>query len=267
MKIIVQENVVRKIVNKRTKIKSSNSEKETNSGIRLNKYIADSGYCSRRQADEIIKSGRVKVNNVLETNLSRRIQPGDEVQIDSNFIKQSVKLEYILLNKPKDTITTLNDEKNRKTVIDLVKTKFRLFPVGRLDRNTTGVLILTNDGELANRLMHPKYQVERLYLAGLDKPLKFSDAEKISKGVSTENFKSSPCEIFVDPADHTNVYITLKEGKNREVKKIFETLGYKVKKLDRKSFAGITTSGLARGEFRRLTKQEVIQLKKAVKLI
>lgn len=258
---------MRRTVNKHSKIKSSNSEKETNSGVRLNKYIADSGYCSRRQADEIIKSGRVKVNNVIETNLARRIQSGDNVQIDSNPIKQSVKLEYILLNKPKDTITTVRDEKNRRTIMDVVRTKFRLFPVGRLDRNTTGVLILTNDGELANRLMHPKYQIERVYLAGLDKPLKFTDAERISKGVSTEDFNSSPCEIFIDPADHSFVYITLKEGKNREVKKIFETFGYKVKKLDRKSFAGITTSGLARGEFRRLTKQEIFQLKKVVKLI
>ncbi len=258
---------MKKTQNKYTNIKSTKTEKDANLGIRLNKYIADSGFCSRRQADEIIKNGRVKVNNIIETNLSRRVLPDDKVHIDSNPIKQSVKLEYILLNKPKDTITTVSDEKNRKTIMDLVKTKFRLFPVGRLDRNTTGVLILTNDGELANRLMHPKYQIERVYLAGLDKPLKFTDAKKISQGVITEDFKSSPCEIVIDPSDNSLVYVKLKEGKNREVKKIFETFGYKVKKLDRKSYADVTVSGLARGEFRRLTKQEIAHLRKAVKLI
>lgn len=258
---------MKKTVNNRSAKVNKNSEKEKISGVRLNKFIADSGFCSRRQADEIIKSGRVKINNVIETNLSRRVLPSDKVQVDSNYIKQSVKLEYILLNKPKDTISTVKDEKNRKTIMDLVRTKFRLFPVGRLDRNTTGVLILTNDGELANRLMHPKYQIERVYLAGLDKPLKTIDAEKISKGIKTPAFESNPCEVIIVPEDHTQVYITLREGKNREVKKIFESLGYMVKKLDRKAFAGITASGLARGDYRRLAREEIIHLKKITNLI
>lgn len=267
MKAIVLENVVKKIVNKGSTKNNKSIKIDDTEGVRLNKFIADSGFCSRRQADEIIKSGRVKINNIIETNLSRRVLPGDKVQVDSNYIKQSVKFEYILLNKPKDTITTVRDEKNRKTIMDLVKTKFRLFPVGRLDRNTTGVLILTNDGQLANRLMHPKYLIERVYLAGLDKPLKTIDAEKISRGIKTPDFESNPCEVIISPEDRTKVYITLREGKNREVKRIFEALGYVVKKLDRKAFAGITVSGLARGDYRRLTREEIIHLKKATKLI
>lgn len=258
---------MKKIINKKTKKLPKKSIENAPQGVRLNKYIADSGFCSRRQADEIIKSGRVIVNNVVVTNLATKINLGDKVQIDSKLIKQSVKFEYILLNKPKDTITTAKDEKGRKTVMDIVKTRFRLFPIGRLDRNTTGVLLLTNDGELANRLSHPKFEVERVYLAGLDKPLKFSDAEKISKGVTTPEFHSNPCELVIDPDDLTMVFVTLKEGKNREVKRIFEVFGYKVKKLDRKLFAGISASGLARGEFRRLTKSEVEHLKKLVNLI
>lgn len=258
---------MKKIRNRTPQSKKDIPKNNALAGVRLNKFIADSGYCSRRQADELIKNGRVKINNVIETNLARKVLSNETVFVDSNPIKQAVKYEYILLNKPKDTITTVRDEKGRKTVMDIVRTKFRLFPIGRLDRNTTGVLILTNDGELANKLMHPKYQIERVYFAGLDKPLKFTDAENISKGVQTPEFTSSPCELVIDPEDHSLVYITLKEGKNREVKKIFEIFGYRVKKLDRKTFAGISASGLKRGDFRRLTKQEINHLKKLVKLI
>ncbi len=235
--------------------------------IRLNKLIAESGLSSRRKADELISRGVVRVNGKVVTQLGTVVNLSDLVTVEGKLIGIRPRYVYILLNKPKDTISTTHDEKNRKTVVDLVRTRTRVFPVGRLDRNTTGALLLTNDGELANRLMHPKYQIHRIYRVGLDAPLKIADASKIAKGVTIEGVSFNPLEILVDFKDERSVTVLLTEGKNHEIKKLFEHFGYEVKKLDRKAFANLTTSGLKRGEWRHLSKQEVRELKNLVGLL
>jgi 23S rRNA pseudouridine2605 synthase len=234
--------------------------------VRLNKYIAESGYCSRRKADELISQGVVKVNGGIVIDLGIRIPPDANVTISGDPISYIVKHKYILLNKPKDYITSTKDELGRKTVMDLVKSSSRLFPVGRLDRNTTGVILLTNDGDLANRLTHPKYEVERVYVAGLDRQITLADAQKISEGVELEDGMTAPCEVFVNPRDKTEVTLSLREGKNREVRRIFEALGYDVKKLHRKFYATLSAVGMKRGEFRHLSKKEVEDLRRSVGL-
>jgi len=248
---------------KKRNLKENDTDKPTNL-IRLNKYLADSGVASRRKADELISKGFVKVNGKIITELGTKIKPGDKVTLSGNTVATDLKKVYILLNKPKDYITTASDEKGRKTVLEIVKTRERIFPVGRLDRNTSGVLLLTNDGELTYRLTHPKYEVEKVYSAGLDKALKFEDAKRISLGIELEDGKSAPCEIFINPKDNRQVSITLHEGKNHEVKRIFEALGYSVVKLERKVFAGLSNAGMKRGEYRRLTKIEIRALEKLV---
>ncbi|TAL70595.1 MAG: rRNA pseudouridine synthase [Bacteroidetes bacterium] len=248
------------------KIKSSHGSnlKGIGSGapVRLNKYLADAGIASRRKADELIKQGLVSVNNHVITDLGTKIKSTDRVSVNGNPVKMNQKLVYILLNKPKDYITTTSDEKSRKTVLDIVRSSKRIYPVGRLDRNTTGVLLLTNDGELAYRLTHPKYEIERVYNATLDKNLTVQDAKKIAEGIELDNEHTSPCEIIINPKNKSNVILTLIEGKNHEVKRIFEKFGYTVKKLDRKYFAGISTQGLTRGQYRHLKLYELQMLKK-----
>jgi 23S rRNA pseudouridine2605 synthase len=234
--------------------------------IRLNKMIADCGYSSRRKADEVIKEGRVKVNNKTVTDLGTKVRMSDEIKIDGDILSHRIHHTYILLNKPKDFITTTSDELGRKAVVDLVRIHTRLFPVGRLDRNTTGVLLLTNDGELTNRLTHPKYKVERIYVAGLNKRLDPRDAKLISEGVELDDIVTSPCELMIDIKDETMVTIAIREGKNREIRRIFEHFGYDVKKLDRKYYANLSTKGLNRGEYRHLTRQEILDLKKILKM-
>ncbi len=185
---------------------------------------------------------------------------GDPIEISYNFL-------YVLLNKPKDCITTTDDEKKRKTVMDIVRLHDRIYPVGRLDRNTTGVLLLTNDGELANRLTHPRYQIQRTYNARLDKPLLIADAEKIANGLDIGNGEfSSPCTINISTENKSKVTIILTEGKNHEVKRLFSAVGYEVKSLDRKFFHNISTKGLERGEYRFLNRKEIAELKRIVKL-
>jgi len=251
----------------KNRILKENKKVRSGGLIRLNKYLADSGVASRRKADELIKKGFVKINGTTVTELGTKIKPDDKVTVSGNLVASRLKPIYLILNKPKDYLTTADDEYGRKTVIDLVKTNSRIFPVGRLDRNTTGVLLLTNDGELAYRLTHPKFQVQRVYSAGLDKALRISDAKKISEGVELEDGFTAPCEIFINPKDKTQIVITLYEGKNHEVKRIFEAYGYHVSKLERKLFAGISNAGMKRGEYRKLTKPEIISLKKLTGLI
>lgn len=246
--------------------KTKSNISKQNRQIRLNKFIADAGICSRRKADVLISEGRVKVNKKVVIELGFKVSLSDFITIDGNPISRDSHFIYILLNKPKNTISTTDDEKNRATIFDIVKSKHRIFSIGRLDRNTTGVILLTNDGMLANRLMHPRYQIERVYNVGLDKGLTDKVAEQIAKGISTPEFQSSPCELIIDRFDNTKVTVILKEGKNHEIKKMFETFDYFVKKLDRKVFAGLTTKGLNRGEYRHLTKSEVNNLKKITKL-
>ncbi|MBU3740849.1 MAG: pseudouridine synthase [Candidatus Kapabacteria bacterium] len=233
---------------------------------RLNKAIADAGVASRRHADEMIAAGRVRINGEIVTELGSRVGIDDMVTVDGEPITRTKHLTYVILNKPKDIITTASDEKGRSTVFDIVRIHTRLFTIGRLDRNTTGLLLLTNDGELAHRLMHPSYEVPRVYRARLDKPLKPVDAKQIAAGVELEDGMTSPCEVMIDPRDSHVAHIALHEGRNREVRRLFEALGYDVKSLDRKQYAFLTIRGMQRGEYRHLTRDEVNELRKLVRL-
>lgn len=240
--------------------------------LRLNKFLADAGVCSRREADEIILRGDVKVNGKPITEVGTKVHLSDLVTVKGKPVNAEKHLTYLVLNKPKDTITTMSDEKGRKTVMDLLPPNFeeRVYPVGRLDRNTTGTLLLTNDGELAHRLTHPKYEIPRQYSVGLDKKLTLSHAQHIASGVhiTTDegSYTSAPCELMLDPEDHRHLVLEIREGKNREVRRIFESLGYEVKKLDRKSFATISVRGLRRGEYRHLSREEIRTLEVLVGL-
>lgn len=234
----------------------------SSSGERLNRVIATAGIASRRGADELIAEGRVRINGRVVTELGTRVHPSDDVSVDGNPVSRSIRKRYVLLNKPKDSITTVKDEHGRRTVIDVIGGKDRLFPVGRLDRNTTGVLLLTNDGELANRMTHPRYEVERTYRVKLDRPLELEDARRIAGGLPIGNGEESgECFVSVSSRDRSEVEITLHEGKNREVRRIFDAVGYDVKKLNRISYGGITTTGMGRGEWRELSRAEVRDLR------
>jgi pseudouridine synthase len=222
---------------------------------------------SRRSADAIITEGRVKVNGRVVTELGTRVFATDKITIDGKPIGDPERHVYILLNKPKDTITTTKDELGRRTVLDLIGYRTRIYPVGRLDRNTTGVLLLTNDGELANRLMHPRYGVERRYEVTLDKPLEIRDAKAIAAGVELENGDvTQECEVMFDDRNREQVEIVLKEGKNREVRRLFEHFGYEVLRLHRAMYAGLTVRGLARGEWRPLERKEITALHRLAEL-
>lgn len=231
--------------------------------VRLNKFIAHAGVCSRRKADELIRSGRVQVNGKSVSNLGMRIDPRkDRVFVNEKQVVMLDEPVYIVLNKPKDCITTASDERGRATVMDYVRVRERVFPVGRLDRNTTGVLLLTNDGEFANRLMHPKSEIKKAYKVTLDKPLNPGDAEKLGGGIRLSEATTAPAEIHILPGGKKKVVgIAIHEGRNRQVHRMFEALGYEVEKLDRVSYAGISYEGLARGQSRYLTKRELRALK------
>ena len=231
--------------------------------IRLNKYIADAGICSRRNADMYISAGNVTVNGEVMTTLGYRVKPTDEVRFDGKLLS-SEKKEYILLNKPKGFITTINDEKGRKTVMDLVAnaTNARILPVGRLDRATTGLLLLTNDGELTKKLTHPTHGVRKIYHVILDRKLEYKDFIAIEQGLELEDGFIQVDEIsYVDQKPKNEIGIKIHSGRNRIVRRIFEHLGYQVDKLDRVVFAGLTKKDLPRGHWRRLTQQEVINLR------
>ena len=231
--------------------------------VRLNKYIADAGICSRRNADMYISSGNVTVNGEVMTTLGYRVKPTDEVRFDGKLLS-SEKKEYILLNKPKGFITTTNDEKGRKTVMDLVAnaTNARILPVGRLDRATTGLLLLTNDGELTKKLTHPTHGVRKIYHVILDRKLDYKDFMKVQDGLELEDGLIEVDEIsYVNDKPKNEIGIKIHSGRNRIVRRIFEHLGYQVEKLDRVVFAGLTKKDLPRGHWRRLTQQEVINLR------
>jgi len=230
---------------------------------RLNKYIAHSGVCSRREAADLVKGGQVLVNGVLETNPAREIQAEDVVTCQGKRVKPAAQLVYLLLNKPKNVITTLSDEKGRKTVHDLIRGKVaeRVYPVGRLDRNTTGLLLLTNDGQLAQRLSHPSFRVHKLYHVKLDRDLTRRDFESILQGVELEDGIAEVDGLDYAAQKRDEVGIEIHSGKNRVLRRLFEKLGYEVLRLDRVLYAGLTRKGLPRGQFRHLTPQEVIRLK------
>ena len=246
---------------KRIEYKEENYD--PNEPIRLNKFLANAGVCSRREADEYIQAGVITVNGEVVTELGTKVLRTDEIK----FHDQPVSLEkkvYVLLNKPKDYVTTSDDPQQRKTVMDLVKNccKERIYPVGRLDRNTTGVLLLTNDGDMASKLTHPKFLKKKIYHVYLDKNVTAHDIQQIRDGITLEDgdIKADACE-YADPVDKKQVGIEIHSGKNRIVRRIFEHLGYKVTKLDRVQFAGLTKKNLRRGDWRYLTEEEVDRLR------
>ena len=236
---------------------------DPNEPLRLNKYLANAGICSRREADEFIQAGVVTVNGEVVTELGTKILRTDVVK----FHDQPVSIEkkvYVLLNKPKDYVTTSDDPQQRKTVMDLVKNACteRIYPVGRLDRNTTGVLLLTNDGDLASKLTHPKYLKKKIYHVYLDKNVTAHDLQQIAEGIQLEDGEIKADDVqYAHPTDKKQVGIEIHSGKNRIVRRIFESLGYRVQKLDRVQFAGLTKKNLKRGDWRYLTEEEVDRLR------
>jgi 23S rRNA pseudouridine2605 synthase len=228
--------------------------------MRINKFIADSGITSRRKAEEIIIQGRVSVNNKVILELSYRINPEmDDVRIDGERIKVKQNI-YYLLNKPKGVVSTTDDEKKRKTVVDLIKTKEKIYPVGRLDYNTTGVLLITNDGDFSNLLTHPRNKVPKVYEVFLDRPLEERDKKELLKGVFIDRRRGKFTSVkFTKPKDRKLVEISSVEGRNHFVKKMFETLSYNVKSLNRSSFAGVKAD-IRPGTYRMLSDMEVRSL-------
>ncbi|MHA8084466.1 pseudouridine synthase [Aquirufa antheringensis] len=230
--------------------------------IRLNRYIANAGICSRRDADKLIEAGEIKVNNKVITEMGYQVMPTDIVKYGNRKLNRE-KPVYLLLNKPKDFLTTTEDPNDRKTVMELVKnaTESRIYPVGRLDRNTTGLLLITNDGELADKLTHPSNEIEKIYQAELDKPLTDEDFEKIKEGLTLEDGEIKVDDLAKVTPDGYVIGVKIHSGKNRIVRRIFEHLGYEVTKLDRTTFAGLTKKDLPRGSWRFLTERELVKLK------
>lgn len=235
---------------------------DENSELRLNRYISMGGVCSRRDADELIVAGRVKVNGEVVETVGQKVRRKDRVEVDGIMIFPEKKV-YLVLNKPKDYVTTVEDPLERRTVMSLVEDacKERIYPVGRLDRQTTGVLLFTNDGDLAKKLTHPKYEHKKIYHVFLDKPLSEEDLQAIAIGVDLEDGFIKADEINYTSPDRTEVGIEIHSGKNRIVRRIFEHFGYQIVKLDRVYFAGITKKNVPRGKWRFLTSREVNMLK------
>ena len=229
--------------------------------IRLNKYLANAGICSRREADDFIQAGVITVNGVVVDSLGAKVLPTDKVQFHDQPVRRERKV-YILLNKPKNTVTTTDDPQERHTVIDIVRNACaeRIYPVGRLDRNTTGVLLLTNDGDLAAKLTHPKFGKKKVYAATLDRDLEEADEAVLREGVVLDDEKIVPDALEFPKGDRKHIGLEIHSGQNRVVRRMFEKAGYKVMQLDRVSFAGLTKKNVARGKYRFLTPKEVSML-------
>lgn len=227
---------------------------------RLQKYIAESGYTSRRKAEELMSLGKVKVNGKKVTELGFKVSGKEEIIVEENILEKEEK-EYYLLNKPRGVITSTSDDKNRKTVVDLIDTKKRIYPIGRLDYDTTGVLLLTNDGEFANILMHPKNKIDKVYIAKIRGIIKGREINQLKNGVVIDNRKTEKAKVKLRKTDiNTNtsiVEITIHEGRNHQVKKMFQTVGFEVLKLKRERVGIFTLEGLSSGDYRRLSKKEV----------
>ncbi|NUN99019.1 MAG: rRNA pseudouridine synthase [Saprospiraceae bacterium] len=246
------------------KPREDSDKTESIEGMRLNKYIAYCGVCSRRQAADLVKEGSVTVNGEQMLEPFYQMKPNDVVAVKGKPVKPEARKVYILMNKPKNVITTAKDERGRKTVMDLLAGKVheRVFPVGRLDRDTTGLLLLTNDGELAEKLTHPSHGVKKIYHVQLDRSLPNVDLEKIRKGIQLEDGIAVVDGVdYVEGTKHTELGVEIHIGKNRIVRRIFEHLGYTVERLDRVYLGGLTKKDLPRGFFRKLTDREVIMLK------
>ncbi len=238
-------------------------QKPVDEKIRLNRFIANAGICSRREADKFITAGTVTVNGKVVNEMGYKVLPTDDVRFNGQRLKPEKKV-YLLLNKPKDTVTTVTDPHASKTVINLVSDccKERVVPMGRLDRNTTGVLLLTNDGDLIKKLTHPSQEIEKIYVATLDKNFKSSQFETLLKGIDLDDGKIAFDAVsYIDESTKNKIIIRIHSGRNRIVRRTMEALGYKVKNLDRINFAGITKKGLRRGQWRFLTTKEIGYLK------
>lgn len=231
--------------------------------IRLNKYLADCGVGARRKCDQFIVEGKVSVNGLIEQRLGTKIDENvDQVRLHNKLLKPGRRFDYVLLNKPKGVVTTASDEKGRKTVLDIVKLKTRIFPVGRLDIDTTGLLLLTSDGELAYKLTHPKYKVNKIYEVQLETAFKAADKKKLESGIRLDEGITSGCQIeWPNPRNKKFVRITIYQGWNRQVRRMFAALGYKVLTLKRVGLACLSLGGLKKGEWRNLTTNEVNLLK------
>lgn len=239
-------------------------------GMRINKYIAHTGYCSRRDADELVEEGRVEIEGERVTEHGTRVYEGQTVAVDGETVSLRA-LEHILLNKPKDTISTTDDQKGRQTVMDVVgvpdDNPSGLFPVGRLDRNTTGVLMITNDGELAHRLTHPSYEIPKIYYVRTQKKVKPHQIDQLRRGVDLEDGAAAADQVaYLDPNAKTDVALEIHEGRNRQIRRMMETLGHDIVQLERAKYGTLTTGALQRGEWRRLTYEEVDELRERVDL-
>ena len=236
---------------------------------RLQKVIANLGYCSRRKAEELIKDGKVLVNGNIVTELGTKVKNSDTIEVEGNILDNNKNYEYYILNKPRGVVTTTNDEHGRKTVIDLIDTSTRIYPIGRLDYDTTGLLLLTNDGELANKLMHPSFKIDKTYIAKIEGIISSISIKKLRSGVVIDGYKTRPARVKVKSIDKkTNksiVEITISEGKNHQVKKMFEAVGHQVLKLKREKYAIFDIKDLKVGEYRKLTFKEVSVLYSLVK--
>ena len=230
--------------------------------MRLNRFLAQSGLCSRREADDYIQAGLVSVNGVIVTELGSKVKPTDEVKFNDSRIEGEKKV-YLVLNKPKGYVTSLEDPHADKTVMDLVKgaCEERIYPVGRLDKNSLGLLLFTNDGDMTRQLTHPSYRKKKIYQVSLDKPLTRADMDRIAEGITLEDGEIHADEIAYVKEDKSEIGIEIHSGRNRIVRRIFESLGYSVRKLDRVYYAGLTKKNLKRGAWRFLTKEEVMRLK------
>lgn len=244
------------------------SKPEEKDIMRLNQFIAHAGICSRRKADELILNGEIKVNDEVVSSLGLKVLAGDRVYYQGKMIQAEKKI-YILLNKPKDYITTTDDPQERKTVMELIKeaSHERVYPVGRLDRNTTGLLMFTNDGDLAAKLAHPSSNIPKLYHVTLNKTLKSGDLLKISEGLELEDgFIRVDAISYVEGASHREVGVQIHSGKNRIVRRIFENMGYEIEKLDRSMYAGLTKKDLSKGKWRTITGKELLEIQRLLKV-
>lgn len=236
---------------------------------RLQKVIANLGYCSRRKAEELIVGGKVTVNGEKVLELGTKVSRSDVIEVEGVSLDRNYNYEYYLLNKPRGVITAVSDDKGRKTVVDLVNTSTRIYPVGRLDYDTTGVLLLTNDGELANGLIHPSSEIAKVYIAKVDGILTGYDVKRMRSGLVIDGYKTKRCHVKVKSVDKEKnrciVEIIIHEGRNHQVKKMIEAVGKKVLKLKRERFAMLTTDGVKAGDYRRLSNKEIAVLYSMIK--
>ena len=236
---------------------------------RIQKIIANLGYCSRRKAEELIKEGKVKINGIVVTELGTKVKTSDTIMVENNILDNNKNYEYYILNKPRGVITSTSDEHNRKVVTDLIGTTTRIYPVGRLDYDTTGILLLTNDGELANKLMHPSSNVEKTYIAKVKGLVTGGSIKTLREGVIIDGKKTSKAHVKLRSYDKEKnksiVELTIHEGRNHQVKNMFKVLGYDVEKLKRTKYANLDLTGLKTGEFRKLSNKEISILYSKIK--